>query len=335
MRIVIAGGTGFLGSPLAEVYAEEGHDVRVLTRGLPPGESRHEPGTGVPGVTRVGWRPTGRAAPGRPPSTARTRSSTWPATGIADARWTPQRKACIRDSRIVPTRSLAAAIAGRGRSATSSSAPAASATTARRATSRRPRARRPADDFLAHLCEDWEAEARRAESAATRVVPLRTGVVLERGGGALPKMMRALPLLRRRTDRLRTPVHVVDPSHRLDRDGAVDRRDAGRHRPGQRDRAHARHEPRVRTRARTRAAPAEPAAGARLRAEARAGRDGGAHAAHRPARVPARAQATGFTSGIPRSISRSEGSSGSERDQLPKCPTPNCQATPRHTLRAS
>jgi nucleoside-diphosphate-sugar epimerase len=28
MRIVIAGGTGFLGSPLAEVYAEEGHDVR-------------------------------------------------------------------------------------------------------------------------------------------------------------------------------------------------------------------------------------------------------------------------------------------------------------------
>ena len=34
MRIVIAGGTGFLGGPLAEVYAEEGHDVRVLTRSL-------------------------------------------------------------------------------------------------------------------------------------------------------------------------------------------------------------------------------------------------------------------------------------------------------------
>ena len=49
--IVIAGGTGFLGSPLAETYAEEGHDVRVLTRGLPPGESRHESGTGVPGIT--------------------------------------------------------------------------------------------------------------------------------------------------------------------------------------------------------------------------------------------------------------------------------------------
>ena len=32
MKIVIAGGSGFLGSPLAEMYAEDGHDVRVLTR---------------------------------------------------------------------------------------------------------------------------------------------------------------------------------------------------------------------------------------------------------------------------------------------------------------
>ena len=44
-------------------------------------------------------------------------------------------------------------------------------------------------DFLAQLCEAWEAEASRAESAATRVVYIRSGVVLERGGGVLPKMM--------------------------------------------------------------------------------------------------------------------------------------------------
>ena len=63
MRIVIAGGSGFLGSPLAEVYAEEGHDVRVLTRSLPAGESRHESGTGMPGITRVGWKPDGNNGP--------------------------------------------------------------------------------------------------------------------------------------------------------------------------------------------------------------------------------------------------------------------------------
>ena len=66
MQIVIAGGSGFLGSPLAETYAEDSHDVRVLTRGLAPGESRHESGTGVPGITRVGWtaRRTVRAVGG-------------------------------------------------------------------------------------------------------------------------------------------------------------------------------------------------------------------------------------------------------------------------------
>ena len=59
MKIVIAGGSGFLGSPLAEMYAEDGHDVRVLTRSLAPGETRHDPGTGVPGITRVGWKVDG------------------------------------------------------------------------------------------------------------------------------------------------------------------------------------------------------------------------------------------------------------------------------------
>ena len=63
MRIVIAGGTGFLGSPLAETYAEDGHDVRLLTRSIPPGTSRHESGTGVPGITSVGWLPDGRSGP--------------------------------------------------------------------------------------------------------------------------------------------------------------------------------------------------------------------------------------------------------------------------------
>src|SRR5690348_7168696 len=61
MRFVIAGGTGFVGSPLAEVYAEEGHDVRVLTRSIPDGDARHDPGTGMPGITRVGWKGDGTA----------------------------------------------------------------------------------------------------------------------------------------------------------------------------------------------------------------------------------------------------------------------------------
>ena len=189
MRIVIAGGTGFLGSPLGEVYAEEGHDVRVLTRGLPVGESRHDPGTGVPGITRVGWRPDGQSGPWVSALDGADAVINLAGEGIGDKRWTPQRKALIRDSRIIPTRSLAAAMAG------ASSPPpvfisasgvgyygTAGADTKTESSG-------AGNDFLAHVCEDWEAEAARIHTSATRVVALRSGVVLERTGGALPRMM--------------------------------------------------------------------------------------------------------------------------------------------------
>ncbi len=44
-------------------------------------------------------------------------------------------------------------------------------------------------DFLAQVCVAWEAEARAAERLGVRVVRLRTGVVLDPGGGALGKML--------------------------------------------------------------------------------------------------------------------------------------------------
>src|SRR5262245_3121103 len=99
MRVVIAGGTGFLGTPLAERYAEEGHDVRVLTRGLLPADTRHDPGTGVPGVTRVGWKPDGHSGVWSAALDGADAVVNLAGEGIVDARWTPQRKALLRDSR--------------------------------------------------------------------------------------------------------------------------------------------------------------------------------------------------------------------------------------------
>jgi|SoiMethySBSTD1v2_1073268.scaffolds.fasta_scaffold02612_1 uncharacterized protein len=188
MRIVIGGGTGFLGVALAETYAEEGHDVRVLTRQLKPGESRHDPGTGVPGVTRVGWLPDGRAGTATDIVNGADAVINLSGASLGDGRWTPQRKAVLHDSRILPTRSLAAAITE------SAARPpvfiSASGVGYYRAGNEPITESSPAGtDFLAELCKEWEREAVRAQSAATRVVLLRSGVVLERSGGVLPRMM--------------------------------------------------------------------------------------------------------------------------------------------------
>ena len=188
MRIVIAGGSGFLGSPLAEGYARAGHDVRVLTRALLPGESRHDPETGVPGVTRVGWHPDGQSGPWAAALDGADALVNLAGEGLGDKRWTPERKAQLRASRVVPTRSLVSAI---GAVAAPPSVFISGSAIGYYGASDEPKTESsPAGDtFLAHICEDWEAEARRAE-ASTRVVLLRTGVVLERSGGALPQIAR-------------------------------------------------------------------------------------------------------------------------------------------------
>jgi uncharacterized protein len=189
MKVVIAGGTGFLGSPLAEGYAEEGHDVRVLTRELPEGESRHDSGTGVPGVTRVGWSPQGQAGPWTSVIDGADAVINLAGASIGARRWTPQRKALLHDSRIVPTRSLAAAIAAAAVPPPVFISASGVGYYGAAGTETKTEASPAGTDFLAHLCTEWEAEASHAHSAATRVVLLRSGIVLERSGGVLPRMM--------------------------------------------------------------------------------------------------------------------------------------------------
>ena len=189
MRIVIAGGTGFLGSSLAETYGEEGHDVRVLTRSLKAGESRHDPGTGVPGVTQVGWAPDGQSGPWASAIDGSDVVVNLAGESLDARRWTPRQKTVLRDSRVLPTRSLASAIRGCSspprifisNSAVGYYGPAGDEPKTEDA---------PAGgDFLARLCEQWEQEARRAEGPDTRVVIMRTGLVFERSGGAFPRMV--------------------------------------------------------------------------------------------------------------------------------------------------
>ena len=189
MKIVIAGGTGFLGSPLAEMYAEEGHDVRVLSRSLLPGDTRHDPGTGVPGVTRVGWKPDGKSGPWTAAVEGADALINLAGESIGAKRWSPQRKAQLRDSRILATRSLAEAVRGAASPPAVFISGSAVGFYGNRGDELLTEESAAGSDFLSHLVEDWEKEARAAARPDVRLVLLRTGVVLERSGGALPQMM--------------------------------------------------------------------------------------------------------------------------------------------------
>lgn len=194
MKVLIAGGTGFLGNPLAWAWAEEGHDVRVLTRGLPPGQTQHESGTGKPGITRVGWMPDGTVGELAREFHEAAAVINLAGESIAGKRWSATRKQALRDSRILPTRSLAAAFqqsvsppptfisaSGVGYYGAHGAEPVTEAA-------------EPGSDFLASLCVDWEAEARKAAREGVRVITLRNGLVLEKSGGLLQPMVRAFRL---------------------------------------------------------------------------------------------------------------------------------------------
>jgi uncharacterized protein len=186
MRIVIAGGTGFLGNPLAVALRREGHEVIVFTRSLGNGMRERDPAPGV--VARVGWVPDGSAGPWSREVDGADAIVNLAGESIAARRWSAAQKARIRDSRILATRSLVGAI--RAASQLPSVLVSGSAMGYYDATARTPltEADGPGSDFLATIAVEWEGEALRA-AELTRVVVVRTGIVLERDGGALAKML--------------------------------------------------------------------------------------------------------------------------------------------------
>jgi hypothetical protein len=111
---------------------------------------------------------------------------------IAGGRWTPERRRLLAQSRVEPTQRLVRAMAqapARPRVLVNASAVGIYGPLDERSVDE---AQAPGRDFLAQVCARWEAAADDAAGLGVRVVKLRTGVVLARDGGALPRM--ALPV---------------------------------------------------------------------------------------------------------------------------------------------
>jgi len=108
---------------------------------------------------------------------------------VAEGRWTAERKRRIRDSRVLGTRNLVAGLAGLESRPQVLVTASAVGYYGDRGDEALDETSSPGHGFLADVCVEWEREALAAERLGIRVVCVRTGIVLARGGGALARML--------------------------------------------------------------------------------------------------------------------------------------------------
>jgi uncharacterized protein len=174
MRVTVTGASGLIGSQLVERLRARGDTVTTLSRS-PRGTGSHA------------WQPEQEAAPAD--ALAGQGAVVHLAGENVAQRWSDDAKRRIRSSRELGTRNLVAGIEAadpRPKVLVSSSAVGYYGP---HGDERLDEDTPPGRDFLAEVCVAWEREARQAAGLGLRVVTVRTGVVLDQGGGALAKML--------------------------------------------------------------------------------------------------------------------------------------------------
>ena len=177
MKILVSGSTGFIGSALVPFLTSDGHSVVQLLR--------KPVATVNPTLT---WDP----AAGRLDAAAFEGFDAvvhLAGESIASGRWTAAKKERIRSSRVDATRLLCNALARLGRPPKALICASAIGYYGDRGDEVLREESAPGRDFLAGVCRDWEAACEPAARKGIRVVNLRFGVVLGRGGGALARML--------------------------------------------------------------------------------------------------------------------------------------------------
>src|SRR6476469_3177155 len=180
MKITVTGATGLIGSSLVRALKARGDEVTVLSRN--PAKARE-----ALGVDAVAWDPTAGPAPAEALS---GRDAVVHLAGESVAqRWSDDTKQKIRASREVGTRNLVAGLRAAEPRPAALIASSAVGYYGKHGDERVGEDTPPGDDFLAEVCVIWEREAAAAGELGLRVVHSRTGVVLDKDGGALAKML--------------------------------------------------------------------------------------------------------------------------------------------------
>ncbi len=181
MKIAVSGGTGFIGRRIVERLLENGHYVGVW--------SRHPGRENRAAVASYYWDPLA----GEPPvNSINTMDAVIHLAGEPVAqRWNAAVKSRIRDSRVLGTRRLVDAIAKAQHKPKVLVSASAIGYYGDRGEEILTESSAPGTGFLVDVCGAWEAEADRAAQFGLRVVKLRIGFVLGKGGGALAQMVPA------------------------------------------------------------------------------------------------------------------------------------------------
>jgi uncharacterized protein len=185
VKVAVTGATGMLGRQLVEELLARGDAVTVLSRD-PSKAERALDGR----VEAHAWADPKGERP--PPEALVGRDGVVHLLGEPVAqRWTDAARREIRDSRVLSTRNLVAALEGLPADSRPSTlvSQSASGWYGPRGAEPVDESEPAGDDFLAQVCVEWEAAARDAERLGVRVVVTRTGVVLSDSGGALEKML--------------------------------------------------------------------------------------------------------------------------------------------------
>jgi uncharacterized protein (TIGR01777 family) len=182
MRVAVTGSSGLIGSALCTRLEEAGHEVTRVVRHPSSDGNRTtawdpDRGTidvqsfeGLDGVVNLAG------------------------AGVADHRWTPSRKQVVLESRTRGTALLSEMLAGLKnppRVLVNGSAIGFYGDCGDETVTEE---HGPGEDFLASVCQRWEAATAPAAKAGTRVAFARTGLVLATNGGALPKLLRLFRL---------------------------------------------------------------------------------------------------------------------------------------------
>jgi uncharacterized protein (TIGR01777 family) len=179
-RVTVTGATGLLGRRLVRALRERGDEVTVLSRSP---DRAYE----LSGLDAQAWDPEAGAAPAE--ALAGRDAVVHLAGENVAQRWSKDARRRIHDSRELGTRHLVEGLRAaepRPGVLVSSSAVGYYGP---HGDEELPEDTPPGDDFLARVCVVWEREAQAAEELGVRVVRVRTGVVLDKDGGALGKML--------------------------------------------------------------------------------------------------------------------------------------------------